>query len=112
MPTNTVQYEPGQLSPEEIASLHALPDEALVTPREACEILRLKLTTLNFYRCNRPDQGPAYVRVGARIRYPMGALRAYMSRREMPAGVRRSADAMLAARVAKGLARSKEQVNG
>jgi hypothetical protein len=103
MPTNTVQYEPGQLAPEEIARLHALPDEALVTPREACEILRLKLTTLSYYRCNRPDHGPRYVRVGARVRYTMGALREYASRQEMPPGPRRSADAMLAARRAKGL---------
>jgi hypothetical protein len=98
MPTNTVQYEPGQLTPEEIARLHALPDDALVTPREACEILRLKLTTLNFYRCNRPEYGPRFVRVGGRVRYSMGALREYASRQEMPAGLRRRATAALAAR--------------
>jgi hypothetical protein len=90
------QYAPGRLAPEELAAIHALPDDALVTPRETCEVLRVKLTTLNFYRCNRPDNGPRFVRVGARIRYRMGDLREYMSRREMPPGLRRSADAMLA----------------
>jgi hypothetical protein len=95
---SNVQYEPGQLSAEELTKLHALPDEALVTPREACEILRLKLTTLNFYRCNRRHYSPRFVRVGGRIRYEMGALREYLSRQEMPLGLRRRATAALAAK--------------
>ena len=65
------------MTPEEIARLHALPNDALVTPVEAAEVLRLKLNTLNFYRCNRPGYGPHFVRVGGRIRYAMGELREY-----------------------------------
>lgn len=86
------------MTPEEIARLHELPDEALVTPAEAAEVLRLKLNTLNYYRCNRPGYGPRFVRVGGRIRYEMGALREYASQQAMPLGLRRRATAALAAK--------------
>ncbi len=89
------------MTPEEIARLHALPDDALVTPAEAAEVLRLQLNTLNFYRCNRPGYGPKFVRVGGRIRYAMGALREYATYKEMPAALRRKAALALAARLAK-----------
>lgn len=72
------QYTPGQLNADELAKLHALPDDALLTAQEAAEVLRIKYTTLAWYRCN--GGGPAFVRVGPKvIRYRMGDLRAYVT---------------------------------
>ena len=34
------QYTPGQLNADELAKLHALPDDALLTAQEAAEVLR------------------------------------------------------------------------
>ena len=92
-------YEPKKLTPAELAELHALPDDALSTPREAAAFLRLKYNTLSWYRCN--GGGPAFVRVGPKlIRYRMGDLREYMKGQPMGEGVQRAAQAMLAARTA------------
>jgi hypothetical protein len=64
------------LSAQDLTNLLSLPAEALVKPREAAEILRLKCATLSWYRCN--GGGPPYVKVGPKaIRYRMGDLRAY-----------------------------------
>ena len=72
------QYTPGQLNADELAKLHALPYDALLTAQEAAEVLRIKYTTLAWYRCN--GGGPAFVRVGPKvIRYRMGDLRAYVT---------------------------------
>ena len=71
------QYTPGLLNADELAKLHALPDDALLTAQEAAEVLRIKYTTLAWYRCN--GGGPSFVRVGPKvIRYRMGDLRAYV----------------------------------
>ncbi len=59
------QYTPGQLNADELAKLHALPDDALLTAQEAAEVLRIKYTTLAWYRCN--GGGPAFVRVGPKV---------------------------------------------
>ena len=93
------QYSPGNLTAEELAKLHQLPDDALLTAQEAAEVLRLKYTTLAWYRCN--GGGPAFVRVGPKvIRYRMGDLREYAKGQPMGEGVRKVAAAMLAARTA------------
>ncbi|MFT4242569.1 MAG: hypothetical protein QM569_09810 [Acidovorax sp.] len=39
------QYTPGVLNAAELAKLHALPDDALLTAQEAAEVLRLKYTS-------------------------------------------------------------------
>lgn len=63
-------YEPKKLTPAELAELHALPDEALLTAQEASAFLRLKYNTLSWYRCN--GGGPAFVRVGPADPLPPG----------------------------------------
>ncbi|MEJ1140290.1 helix-turn-helix domain-containing protein [Stenotrophomonas sp. CCNWLW162] len=91
--------EPKKLTPEELAELHALPDEAMTKPEEAAAYLRLKPATLAWYRCH--GGGPKYVRVGPKlIRYRMGDLREYAKGEPMSEGVRKVAAAMLAARTA------------
>ena len=93
-------YESHDLTPEELAALHALPDDALATAQEAAAFLRLKYNTLAWYRCN--GGGPAYVRIGPKlIRYRMGDLRAYAKGQPMGDGMRKVGAAMLAARTAK-----------
>ncbi len=90
-------YEPKKFSPEEIAELHALPDDALATAQEAAAFLRLKYHTLAWYRCN--GGGPRYVRVGPKlIRYRVGDLRDYAKGQPMGDGMRRCAQAALVAR--------------
>ncbi len=97
MPVTTP--EPKKLTPEELAELHALPDEAMTKPEEAAAYLRLKRATLAWYRCH--GGGPKYVRVGPKlIRYRMGDLREYAKGQPMSEGVRKVAAAMLAARTA------------
>ncbi|GAB6141166.1 hypothetical protein JCM14076_18950 [Methylosoma difficile] len=61
------------LSPEEVAALYTLPDEALLTPAEAAAFLNLKRQTLNWYRCQ--GGGPRFVKIGSTIRYRVGDLR-------------------------------------
>lgn len=39
-------YEPKKFSPAELAELHALPDDSLLTAQEAAAFLRLKYGTL------------------------------------------------------------------
>lgn len=91
--------EPKKLTPDELAELHALPDDAMTKPEEAAAYLRLKRATLAWYRCH--GGGPRYVRVGPKlIRYRMGDLREYAKGQPMSEGVRKVAAAMLAARSA------------
>ncbi len=98
--TKYYQYAPGRLDAGQLAELHQLPDEALVTAQEAAEVLRIKYTTLAFYRCH--GGGPEFVRVGTKVvRYRMGALREYAKGQPMGAGMRRVGAAMLAGRAAK-----------
>ena len=97
-------YEPKKFSPAELAELHALPDDALVTAQEAAAFLRLKYGTLAWYRCQ--GGGPAFTRVGPKlIRYSLGDLREYAKGQPMGEGMRRCAQAALAAR---GLSPKKE----
>lgn len=85
------------LNPEELAELHALPNDALVTAQEAAAFLRIKYNTLAWYRCN--GGGPAFVRIGSKlIRYRMRALREYAKGQPMGEGMRKVGAAMLAAR--------------
>lgn len=91
--------EPKKLTPDELAELHAFPDDVMTKPEEAAAYLRLKRATLAWYRCH--GGGPKYVRVGPKlIRYRMGDLREYAKGQPMGEGVRRAATAMLAARTA------------
>ena len=91
--------EPKKLTHEELAELHALPDDAMTKPEEAAAYLRLKRATLAWYRCH--GGGPRYVRVGPKlIRYRMGDLREYAKGQPMSEGVRKVAAAMLVARSA------------
>lgn len=96
-----MSFQPNSIpSADELDALHSLPDDALATAREAAAFLRLKYATLSWYRCN--GCGPAYVRVGPKlIRYRIGDLRTYAKGQPMGAGVKRTSDAMLAARKAK-----------
>jgi len=89
---------PDTFTPEELAELHALPDDSLLTPAEAAALLRLKYGTLAWYRCE--GGGPAFTRLGPKlIRYRLGDLRAYAKKNHpMGEGVRRAAMAALAAR--------------
>ncbi|MFQ6310180.1 helix-turn-helix transcriptional regulator [Lysobacter capsici] len=92
-------YEPKKFSPAELAELHALPDDSLLTAQEAAAFLRLKYGTLAWYRCQ--GGGPSFTRVGPKlIRYKLGDLRDYAKGQPMGEGVRRAATAMLAARSA------------
>ncbi|MHB9783147.1 hypothetical protein [Stenotrophomonas maltophilia] len=50
--------DPKKLTPEELAELHALPDEAMVKSEDATAILPLKRATLAWYRCH--GGGPKY----------------------------------------------------
>lgn len=95
---------PKKFSATELAELHALPDEALLTTHEAAALLRLKYHTLAWYRCH--GGGPEFVRLGTKqIRYRLKDLRIYTQGQPMGEGVRRAAAAMLAAR---GLAPNSE----
>ena len=97
-------YEPKKLTPAELAELHALPDDALVTAQEASAFLRLTYGTLAWYRCQ--GGGPKFTRVGPKlIRYSLGDLREYAKGQPMGEGMRRCAQAALAAR---GLSPKKE----
>jgi hypothetical protein len=91
---------PKPLTPVELTELHALPDDSLLTPKEAAALLRLKYGTLAWYRCE--GGGPTFTRLGPKlIRYRLGDLRAYASKNHpMGEGVRRAAVAALAARTA------------
>lgn len=50
--------------------------EDLLTEREAAEILRLKPTTLKKWRVK--GRGPAFLRLGTAIRYPLSALQRFV----------------------------------
>lgn len=95
MPANDC---PKTLTAQELSALHSLPDESLLTPREAAAFLRLKYGTLSFYRCE--GGGPKFTRMGPKlIRYRLGDLRAYAAKSHpMGDGVRRAAIAAIAAR--------------
>lgn len=93
-------YKSTQLSPEQLAELHALPDDSLATAQEAAAFLRLKYGTLAWYRCQ--GGGPKFTRIGPKlIRYRMADLREYAKGQPMGDGVRKAGAAMLAARTSK-----------
>lgn len=75
-------YEPKTLTPQELAALHALPDDAVVSSIEAAAFLRLTPRTMAWNRTQRPENHPPHHVVGSRtVRYRMGDLRAHMKRR-------------------------------
>ncbi|HDS1136291.1 TPA: DNA-binding protein [Stenotrophomonas maltophilia] len=74
-------YEPKRLTPSELAELHALPDDAVITSIEAAAFLRLTPRTLAWTRTQRPESHPPHLVVGSRtVRYRMGDLRTHMKR--------------------------------
>ncbi|KAF7598592.1 MAG: DNA-binding protein [Candidatus Dactylopiibacterium carminicum] len=90
-------YVPKQLTPEQLADLHALPNDALATAQEAAAFLRLTYGTLAWYRCQ--GGGPKFTRIGPKlIRYRMGDLRDYAKGQPMGDGMKRCAQAALVAR--------------
>ncbi|MGK8477156.1 helix-turn-helix transcriptional regulator [Stutzerimonas stutzeri] len=90
-------YEPKKLTSEELAELHTLHDEALVTATEAAAFLRVAYGTLAWYRCQ--GGGPEYGRIGGKsVRYRMGDLREYAKRQRMSDSLQRTAMAMQAGR--------------
>lgn len=85
------------LTADELMELHALPDDQQITAHEAAAFLRMKYATLSWYRCH--GCGPAFVRIGPKlIRYRIGDLRIYAKGQPMGAGVKRTSEAMRAAR--------------
>ena len=68
---------PGSAAPPRPASLSFLPleNDVLLTSREVAQLLRVSQGTL--YRWRLYGEGPPYVRVGSRPRYPLGGLRRY-----------------------------------
>ncbi|GAA2255855.1 hypothetical protein GCM10010430_44610 [Kitasatospora cystarginea] len=57
----------------------------LYTNDEAAKILKVSVATLRRWRTQQPPQGPAYVRIGARISYRHQDLADYLdSRRTVP----------------------------
>lgn len=67
-----------QLSASALTELHQLPDDALLSTREAAAFLNVSPSSLAWYRCNRI--GPDYVKVGTKtVRYRVGTLRGYAS---------------------------------
>ena len=93
-------YDSPHFSLEQVAELHALPDDALATAQEAAAFLRLKYGTLAWYRCQ--GGGPKFTRIGPKlIRYRMAELREYAKGQPMGEGVRKAGAAMLAARTSK-----------
>ncbi|CAN7649915.1 hypothetical protein LJR039_005018 [Pseudorhodoferax sp. LjRoot39] len=65
--------------PRPLAELHALPDEALLDTKEAAAFLALAPNSLPWYRSQ--GGGPAFIYVGASVRYKLGVLRAYIGER-------------------------------
>lgn len=64
------------LSPAALTELHALPDDALLTTKEAAAFLNVSPSTLAWYRCHR--MGPGSQKVGPKsVRYRVGVLRRY-----------------------------------
>lgn len=89
-----------ELTADSMDGFYTLPDNALATPNEAAAFLRIKYATLAWYRCQ--GEGPTFVRIGPKlIRYRLGDLRAYANGRQMSDGVRKTGQAMLAARTHK-----------
>lgn len=90
---------PKKLTAQELAELHALSDEAHVTPHQAAAFLGLSYSTLASYRCY--GGGPKFLEYGPKlIHYRMGELREYTKakRQSRSEGTKRSVAAMLAAR--------------
>lgn len=74
-------YEPKKLTPEELAALHALPNDAVVSSIEGAAVLGLTPRTMAWNRTQRPENHPPYLVIGSRtVRYRMGDLRAHMKR--------------------------------
>ncbi|MGW3228745.1 helix-turn-helix domain-containing protein [Kitasatospora sp. NPDC001095] len=57
----------------------------LYTPTEAAKVLKVSTQTLRRWRTQQPPEGPAYIRIGARISYRHQDLADYLaSRRVVP----------------------------
>ncbi|MBL8084775.1 MAG: helix-turn-helix domain-containing protein [Candidatus Obscuribacter sp.] len=54
--------------------------DELLTPIEAAQLLKLDLSTLAAWRCQR--KGIPYVKVGTAVRYRRGAVEAYLAENE------------------------------
>lgn len=66
-------------SAHELAEFHSLPDEAMLTTRQAAAFLNLSPKTLNWYRPRR--RGPSYFKLGTKtVAYRVGDLRSYARR--------------------------------
>ncbi|MEV0188353.1 helix-turn-helix domain-containing protein [Kitasatospora purpeofusca] len=59
----------------------------LYTPAETAKILKVSPATLRRWRTQQPSQGPAYVRIGARISYRHQDLADYLTGRRVVPGV-------------------------
>ncbi|MFJ9446390.1 helix-turn-helix domain-containing protein [Kitasatospora sp. NPDC101235] len=59
----------------------------LYTQAEAAKILKVSPATLRRWRTQQPSQGPAYVRIGARISYRHQDLADYLTERRVIPGV-------------------------
>ena len=88
-----------KLTAQDLTELHALPDDALLSPHEAAAFLRLSYSTLAWYRCH--GGGPKFIHSGPKlVRYRLGDLREYATGKHhsRSEGMKRSVTAMLAAR--------------
>lgn len=88
-----------KLTVQELAELHALPNESPVTPHQAAAFLGLSYSTLASYRCY--GGGPKFLTYGPKlVHYRMGDLREYVTgrRQSRSEGTKRSVTAMLASR--------------
>ncbi|QXP94372.1 helix-turn-helix transcriptional regulator [Methylococcus capsulatus] len=59
-----------------IHDIGSLPDDSLLLDHEAASIIRLSKSTLNSWRV--AGKGPAYLKVGGRVRYRAGDLKAWL----------------------------------
>ena len=85
------------ISPNFLNTIHNLPNDALITAKEAALFLSIKASTLAWYRSQ--GLGPQFIRLGAKlIRYKVSDLREYTKSQPMSEGMRRVANAMLVGR--------------
>jgi hypothetical protein len=60
------------------AGTFPLSQDTLLTPQEAADWLRMKKQTLANWRCQ--GGGPAFLRVGSKIFYPLSKIKEYLDR--------------------------------
>lgn len=93
----TLQLDSNGLNTAFLNTIHSLPNDALITAKEAALFLSIKETTLAWYRYQ--GLGPQFIRLGAKlIRYKVGDLRDYTQSQPISEGMRKVANAMLAGR--------------